>query len=138
MKRPSITATFEDLPLDPEARREAFVEFFGQHVPAERFSADLVDRKNKRFPLRLLTTPLHRYDSNDSTVCRGGALFAFCQQTDPELLLLIEARKSDAGYRWEHASLGSLNWISTCTSTGERSCATSQPSRAAAEFTAPF
>ncbi len=59
---------------------------------AERFSADLVDRKNVRFHLRLLTTPLHRYDAIDSLISRGGALFAFCQHTDPELLLLIEAR----------------------------------------------
>ncbi len=73
---------------------------------AERFSADLVDRKHVRFHLRLLTTPLHRYDTNDSLISCGGALFAFCQQTDPELLLLIEARKSGAGYRWEYAVAG--------------------------------
>ena len=73
---------------------------------AERFSADLVDRKNVRFHLRLLTTPLHRHDTTDSPDSRGGALFAFCQQTDPELLLLIEARRSGAGYRWEYAVAG--------------------------------
>jgi hypothetical protein len=72
----------------------------------ERFSSDLVDRENERIHLRLLTTPLHRHDTNDSPVSRGGALIAFCQQTDPELLLLIEARKSDAGYRWEYAVTG--------------------------------
>jgi hypothetical protein len=56
--------------------------------------------------LRLLTTPLYRHDTIDSLVSRGGALFAFCQQTDPELLLLIEARMSGAGYRWEYAVAG--------------------------------
>jgi hypothetical protein len=73
---------------------------------AERFDAALVDRRSVRFPLRLLTTPLHRHDTADSPNSRGGALFAFCQQTDPELLLLIEARKSGAGYRWEYAVAG--------------------------------
>jgi hypothetical protein len=73
---------------------------------AARFSADLIDRKKERFQLRLLTTPLHRHDTIDSLVSRGGALFAFCQQTDPEILLLIEARKSGAGYRWEYAAAG--------------------------------
>ena len=73
---------------------------------AERFSADQIDRKNEHYHLRLLTTPLHRHDTIDSPVSRGGALFAFCQQTDPELLLLIEARKSGAGYRWEYAVAG--------------------------------
>jgi hypothetical protein len=65
--------------------------------------------KNVRFPLRLLTTPLHRYDTTGALVSRGGALFAFCQQTDPELLLLLEARKSGAGYRWEYAVAGFSN-----------------------------
>jgi hypothetical protein len=76
---------------------------------AERFSADEVDRKNVRSHLRLLTTPLHRYDTSDSPVSRGGALFAFCQQTDPQLLLLIEARKAGVGYRWEYAVAGFSN-----------------------------
>jgi hypothetical protein len=73
---------------------------------AERFSADLIDRKRERFRLRLLTTPLYRHDTIDSPVSLGGALFAFCQQTDPELLLLIEARKSGAEYRWDYAVAG--------------------------------
>jgi hypothetical protein len=73
---------------------------------AERFSADLVDRKKERYHLRLLTTPLYRHDSVDSRLSRGGALFAFCQQTDPELLLLIEARRAGPGYRWEYAVAG--------------------------------
>ena len=76
---------------------------------AERFSADEVTRKNVRSHLRLLTTPLHRYDTSESPVSRGGALFAFCQQTDPQLLLLIEARKSGEGYRWEYAVAGFSN-----------------------------
>ena len=76
---------------------------------AERYRADEVDRKNVRSHLRLLTTPLHRYDTIDSLNSRSGVLFAFCQQTDPELLLLIEARKSGAGYRWEYAVAGFSN-----------------------------
>jgi hypothetical protein len=73
---------------------------------AERFGADLVDRKGSRYHLRLLTTPLHRHDTTDSPDSHGGALFAFCQQTDPELLLLIEVRQSGTGYRWEYAPAG--------------------------------
>ena len=76
---------------------------------AERFSADEVTPKNVRSHLRLLTTALHHYDTSDSPVSRGGALFAFCQATDPQLLLLIEARKSGAGYRWEYAVAGFSN-----------------------------
>jgi hypothetical protein len=52
---------------------------------------------------------LHRHDTSDSPISRGGALFAFCQGTDPQLLLLIEARQSGAGYRWEYAVAGFSN-----------------------------
>lgn len=73
---------------------------------AERFTAHLVDRKKNRFELRLLTTPLYRYDTTEKETSLGGSLFAFCQQTDPEVLLLIEARKSGGDYRWEYAIAG--------------------------------
>lgn len=73
---------------------------------AERFTAHLMQRKKDRFALRLLTTPLHRHDTTNTDASLGGALFAFCQQTDPEVLLLIEARKSEAGFRWEYAAAG--------------------------------
>lgn len=73
---------------------------------SERFGAHLIDRKKARFPLRLLPTPLYRYDASDSASSLGGALFAFCQQTDPELLLLIEVRKSGPDERWEYAPAG--------------------------------
>ncbi len=73
---------------------------------AERFSAHLFQRKRDRFELRLLPTPLYRFDTTGSESSLGGALFAFCQQTDPELLLLVEARRSGSGYRWEHAPAG--------------------------------
>ena len=76
---------------------------------AERFSTDEINRKKEKYHLRLLTTPLHRHDTIDTSLSLGGTLFAFCQQTDPELLLLFEARKSRAGYRWEYAVAGFSN-----------------------------
>jgi hypothetical protein len=110
-KRPLFTATGPGLewkpipdaqaPADKPTERDRQARRL-----AARFSADLIDHKKERFPLRLLTTPLHRHDTIDSLVSRGGALFAFCQQTDPEILLLTEARKSGAGYRWEYAAAG--------------------------------
>ncbi len=44
-----------------------------------------------REPLRTLTQPLYRYGDQESEVL-DGAIFAFAQATDPELLLLLEAR----------------------------------------------
>jgi hypothetical protein len=58
------------------------------------FSASSRDRKDSRWELRLLPQPLFRYESTDPDVL-DGALFTFVTSagTDPEALLLIEARK---------------------------------------------
>jgi len=76
---------------------------------ADRFSAELVDRDMQRHPLRLLTTPLVRYETTEKEASLGGSLFAFCQQTDPEVLLLIEARRTEQDYQWHYAIAGFSN-----------------------------
>jgi hypothetical protein len=55
------------------------------------FSASTTDRTNRRLELRLLPQPLYRYESTEPDVI-DGALFAFVTSTDPEALLVIEAR----------------------------------------------
>ena len=52
--------------------------------------------------LRLLPTPLYRFESTDPDVLDGG-LFAFTDTagTDPELILAIEARRHDGGFTWD-------------------------------------
>lgn len=53
--------------------------------------------------LRLLPQPLFRYGDAKSNVI-DGALFSFVQGTDPEVILLIEARKGDSGTaEWQFA-----------------------------------
>jgi hypothetical protein len=61
---------------------------------AREFSATTRDASNNRYTLRLLSQPLYRYESTDPEVL-DGALFAFVTSagTDPEVLLVIEARK---------------------------------------------
>ena len=68
------------------------------------FSASTKDHKEKRLELRLLPQPLYRYESTDPDVL-DGALFAFVTSTDPEALLVIEARKQAAadGPVWDYA-----------------------------------
>ena len=46
-----------------------------------------------RIELRALTTPLYRYEDEESGVIFG-AIFAFANGTNPEVLLLVEARQS--------------------------------------------
>lgn len=51
-------------------------------------------------PLRLLPTPLYRYGSEEDTVV-DGVLFTLAHGTNPEILIQIEARRSDEGnLRW--------------------------------------
>ena len=49
--------------------------------------------------LRLLPQPLYRYESTLPEVV-DGALFTFVTGTDPELMLVIEARRTAAGPLW--------------------------------------
>jgi hypothetical protein len=50
--------------------------------------------------LRLLPTPVYRY-ANEKEVL-DGALFAFAQGTNPEVLLLIEALRGETPGRWQY------------------------------------
>jgi hypothetical protein len=71
---------------------------------AAEFTAHSVDQDKNRIELRLLPTPLYRYPSAKTGVI-DGALFALVSTagTDPEVLLLIEAREEKGKTRWEYA-----------------------------------
>jgi hypothetical protein len=73
---------------------------------AHDFSASTKDDKERRWELRLLPQPLYRYKSTDPEVL-DGALFAFVTSagTDPEALLVLEARRSKENDRpaWKYA-----------------------------------
>jgi hypothetical protein len=68
---------------------------------ARDVSAVTTDDKGSNWPLRVLAKPLYRYDAKAGV---DGALFALAQGTDPEAFLLIEARESPSGPRWEIAA----------------------------------
>jgi hypothetical protein len=67
---------------------------------AREFSASSHDARGGRWELRLLPQPLYRYESDGPEVT-DGALFAYVTSagTDPEVLLLIEARPPAGGGR---------------------------------------
>ena len=70
------------------------------------FGASSVDLEGKRWELRLLPQPLYRYESTDPDVLDGAVLaFATSAGTDPEVLLIIEARRSSASapMAWQYA-----------------------------------
>jgi hypothetical protein len=71
---------------------------------AQQFTGHSTDNERERWELRLLPTPLYRYPEAKSGVF-DGALFALTSSagTDPEVLLLIEARQEGGKTRWEYA-----------------------------------
>lgn len=68
---------------------------------AREFRAYL-DRPNNKSELRLLSQPLFRYDASRPELV-DGALFAFVLATDPEVLLLFEARPHLGKPAWHYA-----------------------------------
>jgi hypothetical protein len=75
---------------------------------ARRFSAhEFWDPDNSRYELRLLPQPLHRYHDSGKNV-RDGALFAFANGTNPEVLLLLEACEGpgESGWQFGAARMG--------------------------------
>jgi len=78
---------------------------------AQEFGGYEVDRESKRWELRLLPTPLYRYPTAKSGVV-DGALFALMSSagTDPEVLLVVEAKEEGGKLRWEYACGRFSDW----------------------------
>jgi hypothetical protein len=68
---------------------------------ARDFSTELTTIAKTRHNLRLLPQPLFRYA--DSGNVADGAVFAFARATDPDVILLLEARTDGENPRWEYA-----------------------------------
>lgn len=75
---------------------------------ARKFSS-VATMKGEDWKLRQIEKPIYQYNfdaknsANEKRVC-GGAVFAYCRATDPESMLVLEVRKSDAGeYQWHYA-----------------------------------
>jgi hypothetical protein len=69
---------------------------------AADFSASMVEFNGQRSELRLLPQPLLRYEPQHQPIL-DGALFAFSLGTDPEVLLLLEARGERDRAEWQFA-----------------------------------
>jgi hypothetical protein len=67
------------------------------------------DVPGDRSELRLLSRPLYRYEVNRPDL-KDGALFAFVVATDPEVLLVIEARPAGGASVW-HYGLARMSMV---------------------------
>ena len=72
---------------------------------AREFSGRSLSARGQAWALRLLPQPLFRYESTDPEVI-DGAVFALVSSagTDPEVILLLEARRGADGPRWMFAA----------------------------------
>jgi hypothetical protein len=63
---------------------------------AQEFTGRQTNRAGVDRDMRLLAQPIYRYENTKGDLIDGG-LFAFLQGTDPEVFLLIEARRPRGG-----------------------------------------
>lgn len=72
---------------------------------ARDFSGRSLSDQKQSWPLRILPRPLYRYEGTDPAVL-DGAVFALISSagTDPEIILLIEARQAPEGARWSYGA----------------------------------
>jgi hypothetical protein len=73
---------------------------------ARDFTANSTDNEKHRWELRLLPKPLFRYDKPQGDVI-DGALLAFVSDagTDPEIILILEARKVQDRTEWYYRTV---------------------------------
>ncbi len=94
--------TFQPVPGAPEPAAAARLRLIQMKALAREFSARIIDRKEQRSELRLVSQPLLRYEPTDKRVLEG-AVFSFSLGTDPEVLLLLEARSEKDHAVWHYA-----------------------------------
>jgi len=74
-----------------------------RNLVRERFSGEVFKTENNQTEkLRVISQPLYRYDPIPSDLV-DGAIFSLAFGTDPEILVLLEAKKTDAGPEWHYA-----------------------------------
>lgn len=100
----SIKAQFQWKPIPdaPAPAKSATQRLRQMRLLSRRFHGHSIDRSGRRWELRLIPRPLYHYEAKGNDVVLGGSLFAFCQGTDTEIVLAIEARRTPSGYRWHY------------------------------------
>jgi hypothetical protein len=99
-QRPGVE--LKPMPDAPKPDRTAAARLKQMRSLAAQYSVVADYGNMKKENLRLLPTPIYRYASERQGVT-DGALLAFVRGTDPEVFLMIEARKGGDGVEWQHA-----------------------------------
>lgn len=103
---PKATVPMQLLPGAPAPEATASRRLIQMRSLARDFSAHSIDFQRERWELRLLDRPLYRYEKPEGDVV-DGALFAFVTSagTDPEVIVALEARKTDVKLAWYYRAV---------------------------------
>lgn len=71
----------------------------------ERFAAQIQNAEDDREPMRLMPTPICRYDDKESGLI-DGAIFGYTMGTNPDVLLVIELYEEDGEQQWRCGAAG--------------------------------
>jgi hypothetical protein len=98
-------------PADSAAKRLLQMRSLAREFSAlDDFRIHHTDKEATRHELRLLSSPVYRYESHAGQV-RDGAVFAFVLGTDPEVFLVLEAREdADGNGSWEYLFVPMTCW----------------------------
>jgi hypothetical protein len=116
--QPKAGLAMEPVPEAPAPEATPTRRMIQLRALAREFSGRTLDHRKERWQLRILPQPLYRYVKPQGNVL-DGALLALVTDagTDPEVLLLLEARKDDGDSKgqWHYALLRFCDasvWIS--------------------------
>lgn len=98
-RRPGVE--MKPVPGAPRAAETAVARLAQMRSLAKDFEANDEFEGKSRWELRLLSKPLMRYNLEQDEIL-DGALFAFAHGTDPEVFLLLEARRVSIGHAWQY------------------------------------
>jgi hypothetical protein len=121
-----------DAPTPSENRNTRLVQM---RSLARRLSPGITEQERES-ELRLMTQPLYRYPA-DVTGAFDGALFVYCLATDPELILLVEAREAKPKTFEYQAALARFGNLAMTVADGERtiwSCERGKPGRSDGKY----
>jgi len=95
--------SFNAVPGAPTPAPSAPARLRQMQAIARDFSAENLHDRSGKNELRLMPKPLYRYEPTDQDLI-DGALFCLAYGTDPEVFVLLEARKAEGGGgEWRYA-----------------------------------
>lgn len=98
-----------DRPAESPVRRLTQMKTLAERFRAQAIKGPPFYAEGSVYHLRLLPQPMLRYRDPQHPELEG-ALFAFCQDTDPEAMLLVENRVRDGQPGWEFAFAAMTGW----------------------------